>query len=148
MLTPHISLEELVVSQTAVRLGIDNTPPAPLLAHLLLLAEGLERIRVVLGNRPITITSGYRCARLNTVLGGASDSRHLVGLAADILCPSFGSPLAVCQAIVDAGLEIDQVIHEGKWCHAAFPAAGVAARGQVLTAHFSAGRATYTNGLS
>ena len=59
---------------------------------------------------------------------------HMRGLAADILCPQFGLPLEVCRAIVAAGIVTDQIIHEfGRWCHVAFPAPGIAARGQLLT---------------
>lgn len=34
--------------------------------------------------RPVTITSGYRCIKHNAAVGGASDSRHVLGQAADI----------------------------------------------------------------
>ena len=35
-------------------------------------------------NKPITITSGYRTAAHNAVVGGAKSSQHLLGRAADI----------------------------------------------------------------
>lgn len=133
-LSPHFSLEELVASETAARTGIDNTPPDALMPNLRALAEGLELVRAALGNRPIHINSGYRCEALNTRVGGAARSRHVFGLAADIICPSFGTPLQVCRAIVAAGVKPDQVIHEfGKWCHVSFAAPGAAPRGELLT---------------
>jgi zinc D-Ala-D-Ala carboxypeptidase len=133
-LTEHFSLEELVASQTAARLGIDNAAPDRLLPHLHLLAAGLERVRAVLGGRAVHVNSGYRCPELNRSIGGSGASRHMEGLAADIICPSFGTPLAVCRAIAAAGLAPDQVIHEfGQWCHIAFAKPGTDARGHLLT---------------
>jgi hypothetical protein len=133
-LSERFSLEEFVASETAVRRDIDNTPPPEILAHLRMLAAGLEKVRLVLNGKPIHVNSGYRCPRLNSVIGGAQTSAHMKGLAADILCPQFGSPLEVCKAIATAGMQVDQVIHEyGHWCHVAFPAPGEHARAQTLT---------------
>lgn len=133
-LTDHFSLEELIASETAVRAGIDNNPPESIVANLRVLAAGLELVRAALGGRPIHLNSGFRCAALNAAVGGARNSMHMRGLAADILCPQFGSPLEVCRAIVAAKVPTDQVIHEfGKWCHVSFAAAGAKPRGELLT---------------
>lgn len=59
--------------------------PAGVLANLRSLARALETARVRLGNRPITVTSGYRTARHNAAVGGAKNSFHLKGMAADIV---------------------------------------------------------------
>ena len=48
------------------------------------LVEYLEKIREHFG-KPITITSGYRCATHNRNVGGATGSRHSKGDAADIV---------------------------------------------------------------
>lgn len=45
----------------------------------------LEALRVKLGNRPITITSGFRSVSHNQAIGGASNSMHLYGVAADLV---------------------------------------------------------------
>jgi hypothetical protein len=133
-LSEHFSLEELIASEMAARQGIDNTPSDAIVANLRALAEGLERVRAVLGGKPVRVTSGYRCAALNAAIGGATNSMHMRGLAADILCPQFGSPLEVCRAIVDAGLVTDQIIHEfGRWSHVAFAVPGTQARKELLT---------------
>lgn len=133
-LSAHFTLEELIASETAARKGIDNGPPADLLPNLRALAEGLERVRDSLGGHPIHINSGYRCAALNSAVGGAAHSMHMRGLAADILCPQYGPPLAVCRAIVAADIETDQIIHEyGKWCHVSFAAPAQRPRRQLLT---------------
>ena|SRR5437867_35445 len=144
-LTDHFSLEELIASEIAARKGIDNTPSNEIIENLEVLAAGLERVRAVLG-QPIHVNSGYRCLALNTAIGGAPDSMHIQGLAADIVCPRFGAPLQVCRAIRDAGLDTDQIIHEfGAWTHVAFPAPGKDARHRLLTTASGGG---YVDGLN
>ena len=146
-LTDNFSLEELIASEVASRSGIDNRPPQDLIPNLLTLAKGLEQVRAALRGLPVHVNSGYRCAALNAAVGGAKNSMHVRGLAADILCPQFGTPLQVCRAIVAAGIPTDQIIHEfGHWCHVSFPAAGAAARNELLTIASSA--AGYQPGLN
>ena len=48
-----------------------------------LLLEKLEKLRKII-ERPIYITSGYRCFAYNRKVGGVANSYHLIGLAADI----------------------------------------------------------------
>lgn len=48
------------------------------------LLDCLEKLRAIIGHRPIRIVSGHRCARHNKAVGGAPRSRHLIGDAADI----------------------------------------------------------------
>jgi len=52
---------------------------------------------------PLNITSGYRCAGHNISVGGASDSMHPVGLAADILYPTSEIAFLILFALRDAG---------------------------------------------
>lgn len=116
-LTPHFTLEEFTVSQTAARLGIDNTPPLWYRAHLQAVAEQLEAVRALLGV-PVHISSGYRCFALNTAVGGAPKSAHLLGLAADFIAPQFGTPLQIARAIAGSPIRFDQLIYEyGTWVH-------------------------------
>jgi len=146
-LTEHFSLEEFITSDFAVRHQLDNSPSPETIANLGVLAQGLERVRAVLGGRPIHVNSGYRCLALNTALKGAADSMHMRGLAADIVCPQFGAPLAVCRAIAGADFPTDEIIHEfGQWTHVAFAAPGSAPRGKRLTIAHD-GRA-YQTGLN
>jgi len=118
-LSPNFTMAELTYSDTAIAHGIDNTPDAAIIANLTLLAGVLERIRTICGNHPIAVSSGYRCPEVNKLVGGASSSAHLYGLAADIEIPGFGSPRDVCQAIEPhlKKLGIDQLIYEGTWTH-------------------------------
>ena len=121
-LSPGFALADLIRSETAQRRGLDNTPPADLLPNLQRLAQGLERIQSLLG-APLEVSSGYRSPELNTAVGGTATSQHCQGLAADFVCPGFGDPLAIAQALAASDIDYDQVILEfGKWIHVSFTA--------------------------
>lgn len=47
--------------------------------------SALEELRAQLGGKPIIVTSGFRCVGHNRAIGGAQDSDHLHGWAADIV---------------------------------------------------------------
>ena len=119
-LSPHFSLEELTHSDIATRLDIDNTPTVEVIDNLTFLAGELENVRDILGH-PMLISSGFRCHVLNDHLGSKRTSSHTKGLAVDFICPSFGNPRSVCNAIIDAGINYDQVILEyDRWVHLSF----------------------------
>jgi len=119
-LSPHFSLEELIHSDTATRLDIDNTPSEEVMDNLKFLAEKLEDVRALLHN-PMLISSGYRSYALNDHLGSKRTSAHTRGLAVDFISPSFGTPEEIVEAIVNSDIEYDQVILEfGRWVHLAF----------------------------
>jgi zinc D-Ala-D-Ala carboxypeptidase len=142
-LSAHFTLEELTWSDTGARLGIDNTPSEIITGNLMLLAAALEDVRTLLG-QPIHINSGYRCDQLNTAIGGARNSRHMLGLAADFICPAFGAPLEVAR-MLEANLGgFDQLIYEHTWVHLGLAITGEDPRHQVLT--LMPGR-TYALGL-
>src|SRR2546428_8128826 len=111
LLSAHFSLEELTASEIAARAGIDNAPSAEVVRNLARLAEGLELVRLALGNKPVHITSGYRSARLNQMVGGSKNSIHIQGLAGDILSPAFRPPLEVCPGTPRSGTPTDQITH-------------------------------------
>ena len=76
-LSLNFSTDELEASQTAIRAGRPNTIPAHLLPNAKHLAQTiLQPLREYL-MRPIHVTSGYRSARINSMVGGASSSEHL-----------------------------------------------------------------------
>ena len=93
-LSPHFNLEEFLVSATARKYGIDNTPPAEAVENLRALCiHTLEPLREALG-LPIVITSGFRCKALNErITHHANKSQHMEGCAADfyVACPVQGS---------------------------------------------------------
>lgn len=72
--------------------------PRSIEIELTLLARDLEVMRREYG-QPIRVISGYRCRAYNTKIGGATNSQHLYGRAADIL-----STLAVQDALESAAL--------------------------------------------
>lgn len=86
----YFSLSEFLNSATAKRLGIDNTPSFEVVDNLNKLADYLDIIREKVG-KPILISSGFRCPVLNKAVGGVSNSQHLKGLAADIICADMES---------------------------------------------------------
>ena len=133
LLSPHFSLEEFTISQTAARAGIDNTVPTALMPNLVRVATALEQVRALL-SVPVLISSGYRCPDLNRLVGGVPTSAHQQGLAADFTAPDFGDPLAIARRLVDVpDLLYDQLIYEfGTWVHLGLAASGAAPRRQVL----------------
>lgn len=60
----------------------------------------LEKIRSYYG-KPITITSGQRCATFNRQVGGISNSAHRFGRAADIYIPGVTNTVAGRNAVVN-----------------------------------------------
>ena len=132
-LTPHFTLEELFASEIADRQNLDNKPTdSVILNNLQTLAERLEDVRTILHN-PIHVNSAYRCLAVNELLGSKPTSAHTKGLAADIICPTFGTPRDIVLAIIASPLQYDQVILEfDRWCHVGFAPQGQAPRLQKL----------------
>ncbi len=127
-LTNHFSLQELTNSATAKRLKIDNTPSDLIIKELQEVANMLEKIRIVYG-KPIIVTSGYRCPKLNNVVGGAKTSQHVLGQAADIrsVSDSHADNKALFDLIVEMGkqkqIKWGQLIDEYNynWIHISTP---------------------------
>lgn len=83
-ISEHFTLEEMTASITAKNKGIDNTPNKEQLDCLNKLCYTvLEPLRKAYG-KPIRVTSGLRVKKLNKVVGGAANSQHTYGQAADI----------------------------------------------------------------
>jgi hypothetical protein len=126
-LTDHFTLDEFVASQTAARMGISNIPSGQELANVQRTAETMEKVRTILGSRPVLISSGYRSPEVNRAVGGASSSAHLSGLAVDFTVPGFGDPIEICHALTPhmGELQIDQLIHEfDSWVHLGLTTSG------------------------
>jgi hypothetical protein len=100
-LTPHFTLEELTHSNTGKARGIDNVPSTVELKRLRALADGLEKVRASMG-APLKINSAFRNRATNSAVGGASQSRHLMGDAADIAIGNFDRK-KLLQAAINAG---------------------------------------------
>jgi uncharacterized protein YcbK (DUF882 family) len=132
-LSENFSLEELTASETAARKGIDNTPSEEVINNLKRLAAALQEVRALLNHRAILVSSGYRSLELNQAVGGSATSDHCKGLAADFICPSYGTPNDIVRAIAASNLSYKQVIREfDKWVHLSIPEEGQEPRKQAL----------------
>lgn len=82
--TKHFKSWEITYSYIAEQNNIDNTPTdETIIENLNYTLQRLEEIREGY-NKPIVISSGYRCEELNELVGGEEDSYHLKGLAVDL----------------------------------------------------------------
>lgn len=119
-LSKNFSLDEFTFSQTASRVGIDNTPTEEVLENLKHTAENMEKVRKILGY-PILISSGYRSPALNRTIGGAKNSQHMQGEAVDFTCPKFGTPRQIIIKLQEYDLPFHQLILEyDRWVHISF----------------------------
>lgn len=175
-LTEHFSLAELIESDTATRLGIDNTPSQEVIENLRQTAELGELIRAALNeNQPrevsIVVTSCHRCEALEREITRKDYARwcerrsvkqdevswrayfktkaHPKGRSLDFKAPRFGTPYQIVKFISshpEIMARIDQIIMEGAWVHVAW---SDNPRHEVKTATFDAeGHPTYTKGLA
>jgi len=114
----HFTLEEL--THTDHR-EFDNTPNEQERANLGRLATMLERVKEVLGNKPIMINSAFRSKQVNDAVGSKDTSQHRIGCAADIRVPGM-TPDEVVKAIIASDIGYDQIIREfNSWTHISVP---------------------------
>lgn len=112
-LSTHFTLSELLESGTASRMGYTEqfNPESGIINNLTALCVNvLEPLRVSLGT-PIVITSGYRCPRLNSKIGGKDTSQHRLGQAADIHAIGVSNQ-EIYERIIALKLPFDQLIRE------------------------------------
>ena len=82
-LSEHFKLSEFTQSGTARRHKVKNVPgPREVERLRFLCVKSLEPMRRRFG--AIRITSGFRCKKLNALVGGSPTSQHVLGEAADI----------------------------------------------------------------
>lgn len=120
----YFTFEELTASATARRMGIPNIPSWRERENLRLLVENvLDPLREAWG-KPVIVTSGYRCAMLNRIVGGASNSQHTMGMAADIrtLTDTAADNRKLFDLALDLDLPFDQLIDEYgyDWVHVSY----------------------------
>lgn len=145
-LSPNFYLSEMLYSETAIREGIENVPDPLAVKNLYAMALLLEEVRKLLGNKVISVSSGFRCLELNTRIGSSNTSDHVRGSAADFSCHAYGTPLQICAAIAKSNIKFGKLIFEGTWVHISLPDGE--GDGQVLTAIFKKGEKTrYVPGL-
>lgn len=142
-ISKNFSLSEFEYSDTARQRGIDNTIPEEAKANIQSLVEDIvQPIRDAYG-KPIRVTSGYRCAELNTAVGGSATSAHTQGLACDLV-PQDGDTAGFIDFAISfisrARIPFDQLIDEhsrdGKhWLHVGYKSQNGAQRGIILTGY-------------
>jgi len=119
-ISKHLSLKEVVRSNTAIKKGIDNNPTKEHLNNLIRLADNVfEPLREYI-NKPINVSSGYRSEALNKLIGGASGSQHSKGEALDL---DNGKLLnKIMFEYIKDNLEFDQLINEQNysWIHVSY----------------------------
>jgi hypothetical protein len=150
-LSANFSLKELTKSDTATRLGIDNTPNEETIDNLKTLCDKvLQPVREHFG-KSVTVNSGYRSPESNAAVGGSKTSDHCKGQAADIEIDGIPNP-ELAQWIMD-NLDYTQLILEfytqgipdSGWVHVSYDPNNL--KKQELTAVKVAGKTQYLNGL-
>jgi zinc D-Ala-D-Ala carboxypeptidase len=120
-LSEHFTLEEMTHSDIGSRKGYDNTPNDREVANLRRLCGLLEKVKEVVGNKPVFINSGFRSKQVNDAVGSKDSSQHRIGCAADIRVPGM-TPKQVISACILARLPYDQIILEfDAWVHISVP---------------------------
>ena len=150
-LSANFNLKEMTKSDTATRLGLDNTPGEVEIENLRLLCEKvLQPVRDHFG-KSVTVNSGFRSPESNAAVNGSKTSDHCKGQAADIEIP--GVPNAeLAQWIMD-NCDYTQLILEfytqgipdSGWVHVSFDPSNL--KKQELTAVKVAGKTQYLPGL-
>ena len=154
-LTANITLDELAKSQVAERKGINNNPNPAQIENLKALAVNvLQPIRSHF-DKPLIISSGFRCAQLCLEIGSSVNSQHVAdngAAAADFEIPGVDNlQLAIW---IKNNLDIDQGIlefyREGEptsgWIHCSY--SSESNRNQWLKAKRVDGKVNYTPWLS
>ena len=147
----YFTLEELVRSETATRKGIVNKPSKAQEVQLRDICKYvLDPIREHFGE-PIKVTSGYRCPKLNEVIGGSSKSQHMAkngDCAVDFKFLGNRVDLQKCFNWItkESNLKFDQCISEflpDGWIHISYVSAGKPNRGKVTVATKVKGKTVY-----
>lgn len=126
-LSNNLSLSEVLVSQTAKRLGLSNEPTKEHLENLEVTASKIFQPVRDYFKVPIYVSSGYRSKELNKAIGGAKTSQHMKGEALDLDADVYGviTNSDIFNYIKD-NLEFDQLIWEfgddknPNWVHVSF----------------------------
>jgi len=127
----YFTISEFIKSDTALKMRLWNGANKEIEENIhSLVDEVLDPLRERYG-RPIYVTSGYRCPKLNNLVNGAPNSQHMRGEAADITGGSPAENLKLAQMIAEAG-NFDQMILEEvpenslepRWIHVSYKRLG------------------------
>ena len=120
----YFTLKEMTKSDTAIRRRISNIPNEQEKQNIYQLVEKiLDPLREAYG-KPIVVSSGFRCEKLNTAVGGSKTSQHKTGQAADIrsLEDTREENKKLFDLIKKLNLPFDQLINEYDydWVHVSY----------------------------
>ena len=107
-LSQHFTLGEFTRSNHP---EVYNIPSHEAIANLKRLCEWLEVLREK-ASQPIIINSGYRSPQLNRKVGGASNSNHLTGCAADIRTSGYEQAIVYAAILINYAKESQQEFDE------------------------------------
>lgn len=142
-MTENFSLAELTKTKTGLK---NQTTDSKILTNLERLAKTfLQPLRDAL-NVPVIINSGYRSPEVNKAVGGATNSSHLRGLAADIVVRDL-TPTELSHYIARSNLPWDSIICEPSWVHVQIAEEGSEPRKRLMTAKVVNGKMKYFQGL-
>lgn len=130
----YFTFAEMIASEVANIKGIDNTPDWQAAENLRRLVDMvLEKVRAIWG-APLYVNSGYRCESLNLLVGGAKNSQHLRGMAADITTGSVEGNKRLFDMVAQSDIQFDQLIDEKgyQWLHISYDALVAVPRRQIL----------------
>lgn len=108
-------IAEFLRSSTAEKHQINNIPSDKELFKVFnnieaLVNNVLDPLCTMIG-RPIIITSGYRCQRVNELVGGSKTSQHLTGKAVDFHVQGYTpQQMEVVYQTIQMCLDFDQLI--------------------------------------
>jgi len=115
----YFTINELYATNT----GLPNIPTSEVATNLAILArEILDPARECFG-AAIQVNSGYRSPEVNASIGGAKNSQHMEGKAADLKCSDNEQLFKILSV-----LEYDQLIWEfgnddqPQWVHVSYNA--------------------------
>ena len=120
----YFTLNELTKSDAAKRSKINNTPNKQEENNLIALVNYiLDPLREAYG-KPIIVTSGFRCERLNKLVNGSKTSQHRTGQAVDIRTveDTVEENKKLFDLIQELNLPFDQLIDEYNfdWVHVSY----------------------------
>ena len=99
---------EFTASRITEGIYINNSIPSEYVKQNIhaLVTLLLQPLRDACGH-PLKVNSGYRCKKLNELVGGSCNSQHTKGQAADI---ASDAPIRLARIVIDRGLDFDQMI--------------------------------------
>jgi hypothetical protein len=147
-LSKNITLEDFTRSQTASRNGIKeqfNPPPEVIECAKDLCENVIEKLINLFPD--LKLSSGYRCQKVNSLIGGSKSSQHCLGQASDLIIYSK-SNIEIAKAVLLTKMIFDQMIIEfgtmekPSWIHLSYKKSNN--RNEILRAEVVNGKTIYS----